>query len=107
MEKVIGRLQAKNTANSKNTEIVAINKPDYSKKRDTFILYHAYDYGKEKEHTEMKILGVYSSRKKAKEAIERYRHLEGFCDYPKKCFQIDEYNIDYDMWWNEGFCSSN
>ena len=87
-------------------EIVVMNKPDYSKKRDTFVLYHAYDYGEKKEHTEMKVLGVYSSRKKAKEAIERYRYLAGFCDYPKKCFQIDEYNIDYDMWWNDGFLKS-
>ena len=71
--------------------------------RDVFLLYHIYEYGHEDEHDSVKNLGIYTTRKKAEEAIERYYILPGFREYPIECFAIEEYFYDKDMWWNEGF----
>lgn len=72
-----------------------------------YLLYHFYEYGENNEMEEYKILGIYSSENKAKEAIERYYNLEGFKKYPKECFEIEEYIIDVDAGWNEGFVNSD
>ena len=76
-----------------------------TKKRGIYLLSHCYEYGANKEHEETKHLGVYTSVKKAKEAIEFYRKLPGFSKYPKKCFIIEGFNLDQNMWWVEGFVS--
>lgn len=64
-----------------------------------FLLEHSYKIGK---FTEIKIIGVYSSKEKAKIVVEKYKYLLGFKDYPEDCFHIDEYKIDEDRW-AEGF----
>ena len=53
------------------------------------------------EAEETKIIGVYSSREKAVQIIEKYKKLPGFKEYPN-AFCIDEYEMDKD-YWNEGF----
>lgn len=42
-----------------------------------------------------KTIGYYSSLKKAKETIERYKNITGFKDYPDG-FYIEKVEIDFD-----------
>lgn len=67
-----------------------------------FVLQHSYktDDG----YDEAKMIGVYSSKEKAEETVEKLKNVNGFCDYPIECFYIDEYEIDKDNW-TEGFFS--
>lgn len=68
--------------------------------KSVFILQHSHalsDIGEE----ETKFIGVYSSKDKAHEAIERLSKQPGFRDLPDY-FCIDEYEIDLDHWC-EGF----
>ena len=69
-----------------------------------YILWHVHalafdDYG---EHDEEKLIGVYSSSEKAKEAIQSHKNLEGFRDLPLTCFEIHETELDRSSW-NDGF----
>lgn len=72
-----------------------------------YLLYHQYEYGENNENEENKILGIYSSEQEAFKAIERYYRLDGFKKYSKDCFGIDEYNVDVDSGWKEGFVNSD
>jgi hypothetical protein len=60
-----------------------------------FILQHAREL--EDEEDEVKMIGVYSTRKKAELAVRRLRLQPGFRDTPND-FTIDEYTIDKDHW---------
>ena len=71
-----------------------------------YLLYHKYEYGEENEHEEIKILGIYNLKQEASKAIERYYKLVGFREYPKECFIVDEYIVDVDTNWKEGFVNS-
>lgn len=73
--------------------------------KKVYLLRHTYEYGKEKEHDCTKELGIYSTYKNAKNAIEFYRNLPGFSNYPKRCFIIERYELDKNTWWSEGFFS--
>ncbi len=42
-----------------------------------------------------KEIGIYSTRKKAEETIERYKSITGFKDYPDD-FEINEVELDFD-----------
>jgi hypothetical protein len=53
---------------------------------------------------EVKTIGIFSTRKKAQEAVEYLRYKPGFRDYPKKAFLISRAKIDR-IGWSEGFCS--
>ena len=58
---------------------------------------------------EIKLLGYYSSAALAQVAIERFRPLEGFCDYPdgyrvRKRLLFRKRLADID-WWADGFFS--
>ncbi|MFE4957355.1 hypothetical protein ACFRCW_25525 [Streptomyces sp. NPDC056653] len=55
----------------------------------------------EEEGDDVKLLGVYSSRKKAQERIGEAKKLPGFSEEPN-CFHIDSYTVDHDEW-GEGF----
>ena len=68
-----------------------------------YCLWHSYEYGEENEHETTKILGVYTTESKANEAIGRFQNLPGFKDYPVECFVVEEYLLDKDTWWTEGF----
>ncbi len=68
--------------------------------KTVFILQHSYespDTGEE----EIKFIGAYSSKDKAKNAIVRLSKQPGFRDL-SDCFVIDEYTMDQDHW-SEGF----
>ena len=64
-----------------------------------YLLQHSYE---REEYDETKIVGIYSTRKKAQTTINRYKKITGFKDYPESCFYIDEYEVDLD-YWKEGF----
>lgn len=63
-----------------------------------FLLTHSYEIDDEET---VKIIGIYSSKEKAENTIEKYKNLPGFKDYPDS-FCISEYEIDEDNW-VEGF----
>ena len=71
-----------------------------------YLLYHIYEYGDNKEHENIKMLGIYSSEERALDAVERYYKLDGFKEYPKECFETWEMQVDVDFAWNEGFTNS-
>ena len=70
------------------------------------LLYHTHeiidDFG---THDDEKLIGVFSSLKKANEVIDKYKNLEGFRDCPLTCFTIDEYEVDKTFNWAEGLCT--
>lgn len=67
-----------------------------------YLLQHAYQYGKNAEHEESKILGIYDTEEKAKEAAAHYQQLPGFRDFSDECFTIDQYELNKGEW-SEGF----
>ncbi|MCM1167257.1 MAG: hypothetical protein NC299_04600 [Lachnospiraceae bacterium] len=71
-----------------------------------YLLWHVHeltdDFG---SHDEEKLLGVFSTVERANDAIECFKNLEGFKDYPLNCFVTDEYEVDKAMW-TEGFFTS-
>ncbi|MFB9902373.1 hypothetical protein [Allokutzneria oryzae] len=55
----------------------------------------------EEQGDDLKILGVYSSERRACERIERARGLPGFADEPD-CFLTSRFVVDEDLW-EDGF----
>lgn len=68
-----------------------------------FLLYHSYEYGEQNRHEVKKILGVYSSLKNASEAVNRYKNLQGFYQFLKKCFIIDKITPNVDNYFTNGY----
>jgi hypothetical protein len=60
-----------------------------------FVLQHVHSL--EDGVEDVKLIGVYSSREKAREAVARVGRLPGFADAPEG-FHIDEYRVDQDHW---------
>jgi hypothetical protein len=67
-----------------------------------FVVQHAREL--EDGEEEIKMIGVYSTRDKAEEAVERLRLQPGFRETPK-CFHIDDYTVDMDHW-TEGYVTT-
>ncbi len=66
--------------------------------RSVFVVQHAYEL---EDCEEVKMIGVYSSKTRAREAVARLVEQPGFRDVPNG-FSIDEYPLDRDHW-TEGF----
>ena len=64
-----------------------------------FVVEHLHDLGEGRE--DIKLIGVYSSRRRADESVARMSALPGFRDAPTGFF-VEEYEIDTDHW-IEGF----
>jgi hypothetical protein len=72
---------------------------------------HALSGGEE----DVKLIGAYSSRERALEAVSRLRTQPGFCEHPRLVdpiedddlngFYIDEYTVDHDNW-AEGYVTA-
>jgi len=62
---------------------------------DVFVVQHLHVLNGDEE--DVKLIGVYSSRFAAEEAIDRLRQKPGFCDTPEG-FSIDLYRVDQDHW---------
>lgn len=72
-----------------------------------YFLQHSYeiDYqGASIERT--KTIGIYSTKEKAEEVVQRYKDIEGFNKHPITCFYIYEYDLDKDNW-TEGFVGTD
>jgi hypothetical protein len=67
---------------------------------EVFLLWHVHDFGDGEE--DEKLIGVYSSQEKAKEAIVRLKDQPGFVDLPEG-FGIYAYTVDKDTHWTEGY----
>ena len=69
-----------------------------------YLLKHSYDYEiyEDINVTNIKLIGIYSSRQNAEEVKERYKRKKGFNRHPEKCFLINEYIVNEDHWM-EGF----
>ncbi len=68
---------------------------------EVFVLQHVAH--EDAPNEDIKLIGVYSSRKMAEAAIDRLSKQPGFCDYPQG-FYIDSHIINRDHW-EEGFVS--
>ena len=66
------------------------------------LLTHSHDL--EDGHEDVKIVGVFESRKAAAEAILIVADQPGFRDHPGG-FSIDQYQVG-DIHWKEGFASA-
>jgi hypothetical protein len=65
--------------------------------RSVFTLLHEYE--PVPGSPDIKGIGVYATRVEAEQAIPRYRHLQGFSQYPDG-FRIEEHEVDRDNWAN-------
>src|SRR6266545_7168893 len=80
------------------------NRPDRLRRslmKTVFVLQHSYQLDDAVSSEETKLIGVYSSRLNAEQAVKRLRKKPGFKRLPKY-FCIDEYALDQDNW-AEGF----
>jgi hypothetical protein len=64
-------------------------------KTSVYLLWHTHE--EESSAEDVKLIGVYSSEERAKEALEQVRGQPGFRDYPDG-FEIDENVLDITGW---------
>jgi len=62
-----------------------------------YLILHTRDC----DDSSIKIIGLYSSERRASDAIARLSKMPGFRDYPSG-FHVDRYILDRDNW-SEGF----
>ena len=67
-----------------------------------YLLTHSYSIGKDKFYDEVRNLGIYSSRKKARKALKKYRKKKGF-KFHLDGFYIEKWEVDKNFQWKEGF----
>lgn len=67
-----------------------------------YLLEHSYREELAPEYFETKFLGVFETRKDIDEAIDFYKELEGFRDYPIESFVVKEMELDK-CYYTEGF----
>jgi len=65
------------------------------------MLWHSYQPDPDVDRDEEKLIGIYSTEDKAKEAIERLRTRPGFRESPD-CFEIHPQRVGATSW-DEGF----
>ena len=66
---------------------------------DIFLLWHTHDLTDGSgTHEEAKLIGVFSSKAKANEAIDQIKGRKGFQDFPLNCFKIYQSKIDRPGW---------
>jgi hypothetical protein len=75
--------------------------PEASVANRVFVLHHSYEAD---GCDETKLIGIYSSKTKAEDAIKRLADQPGFREHPAD-FSIDPYRLDVDHW-AEGFSRS-
>ena len=69
--------------------------------KKVWLVWHIDDNASTDEEEYEKLIGVYSSRQLARDAIKRLRDKPGFRDYPER-WKIDDWDLDQDEWL-EGF----
>lgn len=73
---------------------------------NVFLLWHTHDLTDDcGTHEEVKLIGIFSSEEKAKDAIVQLKGREGFRDFPASCFEISKMKIDQTNWADGFFVS--
>ena len=67
-----------------------------------YLLTHSYPVGYDKIFDEVRTIGIYSTRKKAKEVLLKYLHKNGFESHVDG-FWIEKWEIDENFQWIDGF----
>jgi hypothetical protein len=62
-----------------------------------YFLRHTHEDERLENGEDVKLIGVYSSRVNAEEALLRSKMLKGFSDH-QDGFEIDPYRLDQDQW---------
>lgn len=62
-----------------------------------YFVDHIRDISEDDDVQDVKLIGVYTTKELAEEAVERKKNLEGFRDYPDG-FEISETPLDTDLW---------
>jgi len=70
---------------------------------DIFKVDHVYELN---DIEECKFIGVFSSKKKAEDAVQQLINQPGFKEYPIESFQINKIKVDR-VGWQEGFFSTD
>lgn len=68
--------------------------------KTAFVVQHVHEFD---DREDVKLIGVYSSRQRADDAVARLRAAPGFRDAPN-AFSVAEYEVDADHW-VEGFAT--
>lgn len=74
--------------------------------KSVFIVDHSYQLNDDAFSEETKLIGIYSTKRNAEEAIERSKLLPGFKQFPDY-FTADEYVLDEDNWTSGFFTEKN
>ena len=67
-----------------------------------YLLEHSYPLGEDKFFDEVRIIGLYSNKKKAKGALLKYRYKAG-CKSHIDGFDIEKWEVDDNFQWVDGF----
>lgn len=70
-------------------------------RKKVWVVWHIDHGAPTAEQENEKLVGVYSSERLARQAIERLRDKPGFRDYPER-WEIDDWYLDEDDW-TDGF----
>jgi hypothetical protein len=70
-----------------------------------FMLSHTHEF--DDGHEDVKIIGMYSSKTKAEDALAKVQDQPGFRSYPAG-FSIDEWSVDSNViGWLDGFVTAH
>lgn len=67
-----------------------------------YLLEHSYPVGEDKFFDEVRIIGLYSTKRKAKEALLNYQCKVGFKSHIDG-FWIEKWKVDDNFQWVDGF----
>ena len=67
-------------------------------------LTHEYEIGEDKYYEEVRTIGLYSTKKKARAAMKEYMKKRGFKSHIDG-FWIDKWEVDKHFEWGDGFGS--
>ena len=70
--------------------------------KTVFLLEHTHEVDEDIGSWDTKTLGIYSTKKEVKQAIQFYKTVSGFKDYPEECFLVKKYKLDIKHW-TKGF----
>ncbi len=68
--------------------------------KKVYIVEHCYEYevAKDISKEDIRVIGIYSSYKKAKKVVKKYKTKRGFNCFSKDCFYISEYELNQGHW---------
>jgi len=67
-----------------------------------WLVWHVDDNAPTDEEEYEKLIGVYSRKRLARDAVNRLRDKPGFRDFPER-WKIEDWILDEDIGWLDGF----